>query len=118
MEPDRPEKALYHDEVFRELRAVQVEQLQALMKSGRQPVSLLPLRQLLGLPCPPAGIRDELSIDIVDRDAQPPCHAAAPGERKLEDRSELRWYPSLVEVRMLHLRELEAKRLVARRLLI
>src|SRR3954454_22598519 len=56
------------------LHAIEVENLEALMEASREFVLSLPFGNVLHGPSPPSRVGNRLSIDIPDRDGDPPLH--------------------------------------------
>jgi hypothetical protein len=113
VQPDGIEEALDHDQVPAALDPVQVEELEALVKSLGEFV-LFFARRKIGLGTnPAASVGHDLAVHIVDWDAQPSGHDPLPAVAETKGLDDQPRHAALNQVRMTRIEiEGEAKWLV------
>jgi hypothetical protein len=87
MQSDRRPKAFNEHDVLAFRHAVQVKEHPAFLEFRRQLVALLTVRHVIAGPA--SGIGDKLALPIVNRDTDPPGHAATGAEAEPEQFDEL-----------------------------
>ena len=78
VQPQRTEIALDHVDVPARFDPMQVEELEALVKTLGKFVLFFPRREISLSTNPAASVSHNLAVHIVDRDAQPPGHDPLP----------------------------------------
>ncbi len=96
------------------LDAVEIEELERLVKSLGQFVFFFARRKVLVRANPSAGVGDELAVHIVDRNAEAAGHRPLLAVAQAKELDELRGEPALSEVGVRRIKgKLKAQRLVA-----